>query len=267
MQGRLIVATVAVLWSSICWCDCLEIAQLESRLGAEAYRAGKNEDAIRLFETAAAHDPNCINAHLWLGTALANKYLPGDDEPANTALAERASGEFQRVLDLEPDRVDALKAIGFLSFYTKKFNDSKAHFQRVIAIDTNNAEAYYTIGVIDWTEAYQPRMELRARLGLKPEDALISMNECIALRASALAGVEEGIKMLSRTLEIRPEYDDAMAYLNLLYRERADIQCGDPAARDADLTTADHWVGLTLKTKKRKAEQERARQSPGHSSP
>ena len=45
-----------------------------------------------------------------------------------------------------------------------------------------------------------------------------------------------------------------MAYMNLMYRERADIQCGDAKAYAADLKTADDWVDLTLGTKKRKAE-------------
>ena len=45
-----------------------------------------------------------------------------------------------------------------------------------------------------------------------------------------------------------------MAYLNLMYRERADIQCDDPAARAADLKTADEWVDKTMAVKKQKAE-------------
>ena len=49
-----------------------------------------------------------------------------------------------------------------------------------------------------------------------------------------------------------------MAYLNLMYRERADVQCDDPAARAADLKTADEWVDKTMATKKAKAEKSRA---------
>ena len=43
--------------------------------------------------------------------------------------------------------------------------------------------------------------------------------------------------MLQKALQIRPDYDDAMAYLNLLYRERADYECDNPAARAADIKT------------------------------
>ena len=47
-----------------------------------------------------------------------------------------------------------------------------------------------------------------------------------------------------------------MAYLNLMYRERADIQCADPAARSEDLKTADEWVDKTMAIKKQKAEKQ-----------
>jgi hypothetical protein len=43
-----------------------------------------------------------------------------------------------------------------------------------------------------------------------------------------------------------------MAYMNLMYRERADIRCDDPAASDADLKTAAEWVDMGMATKKAK---------------
>ena len=42
--------------------------------------------------------------------------------------------------------------------------------------------------------------------------------------------------------------------MNLMYRERADIQCGDAKSYAADLKIADDWVDLTLAAKKRKSE-------------
>ncbi len=54
-------------------------------------------------------------------------------------------------------------------------------------------------------------------------------------------------------MQLRADYDDAMAYMNLLYREKADLECDDPAARADDLKAADHWVDETMATKKAKA--------------
>ena len=35
--------------------------------------------------------------------------------------------------------------------------------------------------------------------------------------------VEEGITDLQKAISLRPDYDDAMAYLSLLYRRKADM--------------------------------------------
>jgi hypothetical protein len=58
-----------------------------------------------------------------------------------------------------------------------------------------------------------------------------------------------------------------MAYLNLMYRERADLDCDDLAARAEDLATADHWVDETLRVKKLKAEKSKAIPAPTVSNP
>jgi len=50
------------------------------------------------------------------------------------------------------------------------------------------------------------------------------------------------MKYLNRAVEINPQYDDAMQYLNLDYRRKADLECGNDAARKADLAQADAWV-------------------------
>lgn len=81
---------------------------------------------------------------------------------------------------------------------------------------------------------------------------------CAAVKEKNSANVQEGIDNLNKALQLRPDYDDAMAYMNLMYRELADIQCTDPDARAADLKTADEWVDKTMATKKAKAEKQPA---------
>ena len=64
--------------------------------------------------------------------------------------------------------------------------------------------------------------------------------------------IEDGIKHLQKALEIDPNYDDAMAYLNLIYRERADLaDSPDDYKKDSDI--ADSWVQKSLETRKMKA--------------
>lgn len=92
-------------------------------------------------------------------------------------------------------------------------------------------------------------MEARSRLGLAPLEPLAGP-ACAEVRAANLEKVEEGVADLSKAVKLRPDFDDAMAYLNLLYRERADYECADAAARAADLKSADEWVDKTMATKK-----------------
>jgi hypothetical protein len=71
-----------------------------------------------------------------------------------------------------------------------------------------------------------------------------------------MPSISEGIDSLNKAIQLRSDYDDAMAYMNLMYREKADVECDDLAARAEDLKTADSWVDKTLATKKAKAEKQ-----------
>jgi len=229
--------------------------------GVQAYKNTHYEEAIGHFQQAVELDPSLTNARLYLATALANQYIPGADNPENTKVAEQAIDVFKKVLELNPPReqkVTSLKGIASLYFNMKKLDQAKQYHRMVIDLDPNDPETYYSIGVIDWTQTYQPRMEERAKLGLRTEDALPVKDKkvCAALRDKNMPNIQEGIDSLKKALDLRTDYDDAMAYMNLMYRERADVQCDDPAARAADLKAADDWVDKTLAVTKAKAEKQ-----------
>jgi hypothetical protein len=48
----------------------------------------------------------------------------------------------------------------------------------------------------------------------------------------------------------RPSYDDAMQYLNLIYRRKADVDCGNEAARKEDVAKAMEWTSKAMGTRK-----------------
>lgn len=242
----------------------------ELNLGVQAYRQAKYEEAIQHFEKVVDLDPEMTVGHLYLATAYVSQYIPGVDTPENTRLADKAIEQYQRVLDSSlagNSRINSAKGIAYIYLNMKKFADSKKYYQMASDLDPKDPEPYYSIGVIDWTQCYQPRMEQRAKLGMKPEENLDSRNKdqkraCDELRAKDMSIVEEGIDSLKKALELRPDYDDAMAYINLMYREKADLECDDPTARSEDLKTADDWVDKTLATKKAKAVRQSAPTAP-----
>jgi tetratricopeptide (TPR) repeat protein len=222
--------------------------------GVQAYKNAKYEEAIERFKNAVSLDPTLINAQLYLATAYAQQYIPGAETPENLRMAEQAINEYKNVLQKDPNNINSIKGIAYLYLQMKRFDDAKEYYRKAAQVDPNDPEAYYSIAVIDWTQTYQPRMEERNKLGLKPDEALKDKKVCEALKEKNTPKIDEGMQALEKALELRKDYDDAMAYYNLLWREKADIECGDPAAREADLKKADEWVDKTLAVKKAKAE-------------
>jgi tetratricopeptide (TPR) repeat protein len=239
----------------------------ELSLGVQAYKKAKYELAIQHFEKAVALDAGNVRARLYLGTAYAQQYIPGADTPDNNAMAERAIEQYRAVIDLDsskPETTIAVKSIAYLNLQMKKFDEAKDWYRRAAGLDPEDPELYYSVGVIDWTVTYQPRQEERARLGMKPDASLPAKDKqvCAMMREKNWANIQDGIDNLNKALQLRPDYDDAMAYMNLMYRERADVQCDDPAAREEDLKTADNWVDKTMAVKKAKAEKNQASPAP-----
>ena len=239
--------------------------------GVESYKNSHYEQAIDHFQQAVQLDPSLINARMYLATAFVSQYIPGVDSPENLRTAQQAIDEYSKVIDANPSRdqkVNAAKGIAYLYLNEKKWDDAKKYYRMASELDPNDPEPYYSIGVIDWTASYQPRMEARAGLGMKPDEHLNAKNKdqkkvCDELKEKNAPAITEGIDSLNKAIQLRPDYDDAMAYLNLMYREKADVECEDPAVREEDLKTADHWVDETLRVKKAKAEKAAQSQQGG----
>lgn len=248
-----LVLTLALILLSLAGCTKLR-ARDQLNKGVQAYKNAKYELAIEHFKNAVALDPRLLNARLYLATAYAQQYIPGADTPENNQMGQQAIEEYKKVLQMDPRNTNSVKGIASLYFNMKKFEQAKDYHAKAKELDPNDPEEYYSVGVIDWTQSYAPRQEARAGLGLKPDEPLKDKKVCESLRERNLSKVDEGIQNLTKALQLRPDYDDAMAYLNLLYREKADLECGNSDARAADLKTADDWVDKTMATKKMKAE-------------
>ncbi|HET7185535.1 MAG TPA: tetratricopeptide repeat protein [Terriglobales bacterium] len=260
-RGARLLAFAAVVLALFGLAGCNKLkARDQLNKGVQAYKNAKYEDAIEKFKNAVALDPSLINARLYLATAYAQQYIPGADTPDNNRMAEQAINEYQDVLKMKPNDLNAIKGIAYLYLQMKKFDQSSEYYRKVIAVDPNDPEAYYSVAVIDWTKTYQPRMEEKAKLGLKPDQPIADKKVCADLKTKNQDAVKDGMTMLEKAISLRPDYDDAMAYYNLMWREQADIECGDAKAREEDLKKADEWVKKTMATKAAKAEKQ---QGPG----
>jgi len=258
----MLAAVVLAIFSSL-GCDKLK-ARDQLNKGVKAYKDNHYEQAITHFQEAVRLDPSLINARMYLATAFVSQYIPGVDSPDNLRTAQQAIDEYQKVIDSNPSReqkVNSAKGVAYLYLNMKKWDDAKKYYRMASEADPNDPEPYYSVGVIDWTACYQPRMEERAKLGMKPDEHLSAKNKeqkkvCDELREKNTPTIQEGIDNLNKAISLRPDYDDAMAYMNLMYRERADVECEDEAARSDDLKTADSWVDKAMQAKQVRAAKE-----------
>jgi len=237
-------------------------AGAELNQGAAAYRDARYKEAEDHFRKAIAADPGLTKAHLYLATTYTQDFIPGDETPENIRVFGLATEQYNMVLAQNPKQIEAIKGLAGLYLQMKKFDDAKLDYYKVLGLDPNDAASYYAVGVIDWNQTFQPRMEERAKLGLKPDQPLKNREVCERLWAINSANIAEGIDNLKRALALRPDYDDAMAYLNLMYREKADLECDAPAARAKDEKIADDWVDKTLAVKKVRAEKAKTSTPP-----
>jgi tetratricopeptide (TPR) repeat protein len=253
-----LAAATIVLVASGTGCKRLE-ARDQLNKGVQAYKQAKYEEAIGHFQRAVNLDPTYPMTRLYLATAYAQQVVPGLDSPENLKNADLAINGFKQVLSEHPDDVTSLKQIAALNFDLNHFDDAKQWQMKVLQADPKDAEAAYTIGVIDWTLAFKNAGKALQGAGMQDDgqgNPKMPKKVCEEVKEENTPLVTEGLSYLQKSVDLRPNYDDAMAYLNLMFRRKADLDCGDDATRKADLAQADSWREKAMGT--RKANEEKA---------
>src|SRR5271163_2243516 len=223
------LAALVILTLGISGCNKLKSRDLLNK-GVAAFKNGHSDEAIEDFKRAKELDPTLMVARLYLATAYASVYIPGAPSQENKDRGLQAIQEFKDVLEIDPKNLSAIDGIGSLLFQMagtppvdpKGFEESKIFHQKHIEIKPDDPEPYYWVGVIDWTLAWRANNEMR-----------LDYNKAITLR---------------------PDYDDAMAYLNLLYRRKADM-AESAAERDNLEKQADDLVEKVKEIKQKRLDQ------------
>ena len=256
-QARLVLTLLILLVVCSSLCAQQTSAKEEIRAGILAYQFSNYSSAAEHFQRAIDLDPSSLEARLGLATSYAQQYIPDDKSEANVGLALQAITEFELVLTKNPtdqQRYRSVVAVASLSFNVKRWDDAREYYMKAIELRPNDAHNYFSMAVIDWTLAYPPRVKMRDDMHLTESEMISDPAACASLRAQSQHYVDDGIQSLEKTLQLQPDDDDAMAYMNLLYRERAEYECDQPEARKTDLKTADEWVDKAIAAKKAKAE-------------
>ncbi len=261
-----VVLALLVVVAGFSGCNKLKARDLLNK-GVAAFKNGQYDAAVEDFKQAKDLDPSLLNARLYLATAYASQYIPGAPSEQNKNIGRQAIQEFKDILATNPDNLSAIDGIGSILFQMagtpydpKLFEESKTYHQKHIQLKPEDPEPYYWIGVIDWTLAFRANSEMRKEYNEKNIRKQVRDTEPLppAIRGDYLAKygplIDEGISDLQKAISIRPDYDDAMAYLNLLYRRKADT-VASADERAALLKQADDLVDRVKEVKQKRASQ------------
>jgi tetratricopeptide (TPR) repeat protein len=247
-------------------CNKLRARDLLNK-GVSAFKNAQFDAAVEDFKEAKDLDPDLINARLYLATAYASQYIPGAPSDENMRHGQQAIDEYKGVLEKDANNLIAIDGLASIEYQMagqpydqKKFEESKQYDEKHIGIKPQDAAPYYSIGVIDWAEAYRGNTELRADYNkahinkqIKDTDPLPpDVRKDYTDKYSAL--VEDGIKNLQTAIQLKSDYDDAMTYLNLLYRRKADM-VESTAERDQLTKQADDLLDKVKEIKQKRQEQ------------
>ncbi len=262
LVGAMLLASTLALFGTGC-------NKLKSRddlnKGVNAFRNAKYNDAVTFFQEAVDLDDANPNARVYLATAYMMQWIPGADSPENIEFAKKAREEFLKVLDKNPNDTTALASLASLSYNEAsslpldqklaKLDEAAGWYTKLVTADSNSRDGYYSLGVIQQNKFYPALMTARVNMGMKPDDPgpLKDKKVKAELSSKYSASLDDGLAKLQKSLDIDKDNDDAMAYMNLLVRERADL-ADDKDAYKKQIEVADSWLQKALDTKKRKQE-------------
>ena len=225
--------------------------------GVTAFRNAQFQSAIMHFQNAVALDPTLLNARLYLATAYSQQYIPGGESPDNVKFAQQAIDAFENVLKVDPNNTTAIANIAQMYYYQKKFDKALEYQRRWVQVEPNNPVPYYWIGVLDWATCYprtqQTRKDLKIAFPKDPKnpDSLPPFPEKTRAELAEQNGplVKEGLEALDKAIQLKPNDFDTMSYLNLMYRQKADLEA-DASDRAADLKQANDWTEKAIAVRK-----------------
>lgn len=247
-------------------------ARVEFKKGNAFYASETYREALAQFEKGLAIDPNATFAWRSVGLTAMALYRPGLDSPENKGYATTAIDAFEKYLRANPTDQKIEEYIVTMLINSERYDDALAKLEatarqrpgdqgieqavvttltkanrlddalaRIRKTPRPDPQMLYSIGVACWVQAYNDPM-------LRPSERG--------------AVVETGLDAVKQALQIKPDYFEAMAYYNLLFREKAKLAI-DPLEAQQYYALAEEWTQKALALQKRQQEQQGAAPQPG----
>jgi len=233
---KLMLAFLAILALAGTGCAKLQ-ARDNLNKGVRAFRDAHYDNAVKYFKTAVELDPELTTAEIYLATAYSQQFVPGGRGEENDKNAQLAVQTFDDVLKRDPNNVNAIAGLASIYQNTMEFQKAHDYYMKYAQLDSTNPIPFYAIGSVDWIIVYDknnpPPAEEQGKL------------------------IDEGLANLDKALALNPDYDDAMTYKNLLYREKARLASNEEDKKKLT-AQADEWFNKSLETRKKNAEKKKS---------
>jgi tetratricopeptide (TPR) repeat protein len=223
-----------------------------------AYEKEDYATALKGYTMARDIDPSFPDLDRMIGYSEIGLYIPEDKSAANEGHADRAIAElsgylkkrpddriardalinmylnanrtsqaidyFRNYLQEHPADLEAVKSIATLYAKQGDFNQSLNWYQKITLLDAKNPESFYIFGVVCYEKvAKNPPADINEKRSI----------------------IDKGKSALQHAVDMKPDYFEAMAYLNLLWRQQALTET-DPVKAQQDIATADQIRGKTM---------------------
>ena len=256
------VVTVGLCAGLVLLTSCTKLQSRDQmNQGVKAYKNNKYPDAVRHFKEAVQLDPANENAQAYLATSYMIQWVPGADNPDNQKNYNAAKQEFSKILQKEPSNSLALASMASMAYEsasagnadqrTAAMEEARKWNDRRVEVDPKDAEAYYYLGVIDWSEAFPALRDerIKERMNANDPGPLKDPKAREEFKAKYQKEIDAGIEDLKKCLAIDKENEDAMSYMNLLLRKKADLE-DSPDASKADIAQAEDWSNKSVDMKR-----------------
>lgn len=238
----------------------------EIKKGNDFFKATQYQTALAAYQEALRLDPDTKKLHKNIGLAYMGLYQPGSKHPKDLEYAAKAIEHLKIYTEAFPQDRKAREFLVSLYLTTERFDDAIAFYQGMVKDDPKDTKAmqslaqmYFKKGDVDhaveWLKrrlAAETTPEAKAEvyyfIGVQAWDRSYNFPDIDPAQRTHI--VDEGLDALNKALQIKPDYFEALSYINLLYREKAKIET-DPVKKQEYTDTANKYLQQALELRKK----------------
>lgn len=211
---------------------------------------GDYRAALQHAQKAVVLAPKMIKAHFALGRTADEMCFSRAEPGANDQICGLAIQEYKKTLELDASHGEAMKNLAYVLYQFYRWDEAESYYRMALALHPDDPELLGAVAAMGYRRIVPDVMNTRARLKLGRKRRLIYSSACRELRDKNQARIDEGIALLMRALAIRNNNSELKEYLSVLFFLRAEIQCGNRPAYQADMKTSRAWNRAAEETKK-----------------